>query len=142
MKKSCTAIASIAAVLLSNASVHALPEERRLLRRIELQTLPCSVELKSVTCGPDKEFFYNLCQAIKSGYSEDECQSSDSKRDHELSAAAARSAVVDLERDHASRTCGSQQRPVLCDDLEFFNFCQASLYGRYRRTQCRRLYYG
>jgi hypothetical protein len=148
MKRTCATLAAVVAVLVSDASVQAAaPEERRFLRRvsIDLQTLPCSSELQSVTCGPDREFFYNLCQAIKSGYSQDDCQREEARQAQKQPQLSDTSDpqrnTVDMERDLQTRTCGSKYRPVVCNNMEFFNFCQASLYGKFKRTQCKRMYY-
>lgn len=145
MKRTCASLATVVAVLLSDSSVHATaPEERRFLRRVsvDLQALPCSSELQSVTCGPDREFFYNLCQAIKSGYSQDDCQSDEARQAHEQPQSSdPQRNTVDMERELQTRTCGSKYRPVVCNNMEFFNFCQASLYGKFKRTQCKRMYY-
>jgi hypothetical protein len=146
MKRTCATLAAVAAVLMSDASVQAAaPEERRFLRRVsvDLQALPCSSELQSVTCGPDREFFYNLCQAIKSGYSQDDCQSEEARQAQTQSSESSdqQRSTVDMERDLQTRTCGRKYRPVVCNNMEFFNFCQASLYGKFKRTQCKRMYY-
>lgn len=144
-------IASILLVALSaGSSVHAtitdadvVPEQpapHRFLRRLELQDLPCTTELRPVLCGTDGAFHYNLCQAIKSGYAEEECREENAASSSSSPAAAADNLPSSPEEMAERRLkCGKRNRPVRCDDMEFLNYCQAKELAGFARNQCVRI---